>query len=85
MAEEFANEFVDSGSAGPTVRSGRPSIRLFLLGNINDVNQTIAELHLRQFSEVGLWSQPLRFTEIQQQFALNPGEVMRVYKRYLTQ
>jgi hypothetical protein len=59
-------------------------VKLFLLGDPEDVAQTIAELHTKQFGEVGLWSRPLQFPEIQQQFLLNPGEVMRVYKRYLT-
>jgi hypothetical protein len=84
MAEEFAEEFIEIPSSAEPINRRR-SVRLFLLGHIDDVNQMIAELHLKQFGEVGLWSQPLRFTEIQQQFALNPGEVMRVYKRYLTQ
>lgn len=41
-------------------------------------------INLKQFGEVGLWSRPLTFPEIQNQFLLNPREVMRVYKRYLT-
>jgi hypothetical protein len=81
MAEEFIE--IPGADSSPT-RSPRRSVRLLILGRIDDVNNTIAELHLKQFAEVGLWSPPLRFSEMQQ-FALNPGEVMRIYKRYLTQ
>jgi hypothetical protein len=83
----MAEEFIDPGSDDGVTQSGRPSrrsVRLLLLGKAEDVESTIAELHLKQFGEVGLWSRPLRFAETQQ-FALNPGEVMRIYKRYLTQ
>lgn len=71
-------------SDNPAVRSGRRSVRNFLLGFPEDVQDTIMELHVKQFSEVGLWSRPLTFSEIQTEFLLNPGEVMRVYKRYMT-
>lgn len=67
-----------------SLRSGRRSVRNFLLGFPEDVQDTIMELHVKQFSEVGLWSRPLTFSEIQTEFLLQPGEVMRVYKRYLT-
>lgn len=79
MAEEFIDPISDNS---PTKRERR-NVRLLLLGKAEDVDYTIAELHLKQFGEVGLWSRPLKFSEMQQ-FALNPGEVMRVYKRYLT-
>jgi hypothetical protein len=81
MADELINL---PGSGDRPVRTARPSVRLFLLGRAEDVEQTIAELHIKQFGEAGLWSKPLQFPEMQQQFSLNPGEVMRVYKRYLT-
>lgn len=82
----MAEDFIDYPDSSDTKRynPSRRSVRLLLMGRIDDVNNTIAELHLKQFGEVGLWSPPLRFSEMQQ-FALNPGEVMRVYKRYLTQ
>jgi hypothetical protein len=82
MAEEFI-EYPDANESATRPQPPRRSVRLLLLGKAEDVEYTIAELHLKQFGEVGLWSRPLRFAEMQQ-FALNPGEVMRVYKRYLT-
>jgi hypothetical protein len=84
MAEEFIEypepNYPDNGIPPRP----RRSVCLLMLGRLEDVNYTIAELHLKQFGEVGLWSPPLRFSQLQE-FALNPGEVMRVYKRYLTQ
>jgi hypothetical protein len=80
MAEEFIEY---PGSDHSATKRERRNVRLLLLGKAEDVESTIAELHLKQFGEIGLWSRPLRFAEMQQ-FTLNPGEVMRIYKRYLT-
>lgn len=46
------------------LRTSRRSVRLFLLGDPDDVEATIAELHTKQFGEVGLWSKPLSFPEL---------------------
>ena len=81
MADEFVS--VPGGANDRPVRTNRRNVRTFLLGLPEDVEGTILELHLKQFGEVGLWSKPLTFPEIQHEFLLNPGEVMRVYKRYL--
>jgi len=86
MSDEFV-QIPGSDVPDPTdrlLRTNRRNVRMFLLGDPDDVEATIAELHIKQFGEVGLWSKPLVFPETQQQFTLNPGEVMRVYKRYLT-
>jgi len=86
MSDEFV-QIPDSGVPDPTdrpTRTYRRNVRIFILGNPEDVEETIAELHTKQFGEVGLWSRPLQFPDTENQFALNPGEVMRVYKRYLT-
>jgi hypothetical protein len=86
----MTKKFVDSTSGnGPSQPDNPPkperrNVRILLVGKAEDVDYTIAELHLKQFGEIGLWSRPLRFSEMQE-FALNPGEVLRIYKRYLTQ
>jgi hypothetical protein len=86
----MSKKLINSGSGnGPTEpatppRPERPNVRILLLGKAEDVDYTIAELHLKQFGEISSWSRPLKFAEMQQ-FALNPGEVLRIYKRYLTQ
>jgi hypothetical protein len=86
MSEELINPGSNRGTTEPETppRPERPNVRILLLGKAEDVDYTIAELHLKQFGEISSWSRPLRFTEMQQ-FALNPGEVLRIYKRYLTQ
>lgn len=76
--------FGGTGSTEPFFRYGRRNVRLFTLGFSEDVNIIITDLHNRDFSEIGLWSRPLQFPDIQREFVLNPGEVMRVYKRYMT-
>jgi len=81
MADDFVNI---PGSDDRPLRANRRNVRNFLLGFPEDVEETILELHLKQYSEPGLWSKPLTFPEIQHEFLLNPGEVMRVYKRYMT-
>jgi len=86
MSDEFVN-IPGAGVSDPDdrpIRTHRRNVRIFILGNPEDVEETIAELHVRQFADAGLWSRSLQFPETQNQFALNPGEVMRVYKRYLT-
>jgi hypothetical protein len=86
MAEEFIDPGSNHGTSEPKhpPRPERPNVRILLLGKAEDVDYTIAELHLKQFGEISSWSRPLKFAEMQQ-FALNPGEVLRIYKRYLTQ
>ena len=73
-----------AGSTEPLLRYGRRNVRLFALGFSDDVDGVILDLHNRDFSEVGLWSRPLQLPVIQREFVLNPGEVMRVYKRYMS-
>lgn len=81
----MANELVYvPGSETRSVRAGRRSVRNFLLGFPEDVEETILELHVKQYADAGLWSRSLTFSEIQREFLLQPGEVMRVYKRYVT-
>jgi hypothetical protein len=86
MSKKLINPGSGHDTTEPTTppRPERPNVRILLLGKAEDVDYTIAELHLKQFGEISSWSRPLKFSEIQQ-FVLNPGEVMRIYKRYLTQ
>jgi hypothetical protein len=81
MADEL---IYTPGSDDRPRSSGRRSVRNFLLGYPEDVAETIAELHVKQFAEANLWSRSLTFPEIQREFLLQPGEVMRVYKRYVS-
>ena len=63
---------------------GRKAVRMLLLGEADPVQHVIQELHRCRFCDVGVWSRPLRIIDQPQQLLLNPGEVMRIYKHYLT-
>ncbi|GAB4373949.1 MAG: hypothetical protein Kow00121_17760 [Elainellaceae cyanobacterium] len=86
----MSDEFMDLPFSGRefVVRDrapGRKAVRILLLGEPESVQQVIQDLHLCRFCEVGVWSRPLKPTDHQQQLSLSPGEVMRIYKRYLSQ
>ncbi|GAB4237626.1 MAG: hypothetical protein Kow00121_64630 [Elainellaceae cyanobacterium] len=85
----MSDEFIDLSFSGSefVVRDrapGRKAVRILLLGEPESVQQVIQDLHLCRFCEVGVWSRPLKPIDQQQQLSLNPGEVMRIYKRYLS-
>ncbi|GAB4236813.1 MAG: hypothetical protein Kow00121_64020 [Elainellaceae cyanobacterium] len=85
----MSDEFYDLSFTGRAFvvgdrTSGRKAVRILLLGDPDSVQQVIQDLHLCRFCEVGVWSKPLKPTDQQQQLSLNPGEVIRIYKRYLT-
>ncbi|GAB4364976.1 MAG: hypothetical protein Kow00121_01120 [Elainellaceae cyanobacterium] len=86
MSEEFLDlSFTDREIVvGDRTSSGREAVRILLLGKPDYVQQVIQELHVCRFCEVGLWSKPLRISDHQHQLHPYPGEVMRIYKRYVT-
>ncbi|GAB4370255.1 MAG: hypothetical protein Kow00121_10810 [Elainellaceae cyanobacterium] len=85
MSEDFLDlSFVGSEFVVRDRAPGRKAVRILLMGDPDSVQQVIQDLHLCRFCEVNVWSKPLRLAEHQQQLILEPGEVMRIYKRYLT-
>lgn len=85
----MAEEFLDLSQMGTEKNqldrgSGRNAVRILLLGQANSVQQVIQELYLCRFCEVGVWSKPLRIADPSPALTLTPGEVMRIYKRYLS-
>lgn len=64
--------------------SGRESVKLLLIGKPEAVQQTINDLYTCRFCEPGVWSKPLTFPETREAIDRTPGEVLRIYKRYLT-
>ncbi|GAB4239346.1 MAG: hypothetical protein Kow00121_66050 [Elainellaceae cyanobacterium] len=85
MSDEFVDlSFVGSEFVVSDRTSGRKAVRILLLGDPDSVQQVIQELYICRFCEVNVWSKPLKLAEHQQQLSLNLGEVMRIYKRYLT-
>ncbi|GAB4227947.1 MAG: hypothetical protein Kow00121_56770 [Elainellaceae cyanobacterium] len=81
----MSEEFIDLSFIDREIKLGdrREAVRILLLGKPDAVQQVIQELHVYRFCEAGVWSKPLKLAEHQQQLILNPGEVMRIYKRYL--
>lgn len=84
----MAEEFLDLSQTGTeTIKldrgSGRDAVRILLLGQANSVQQVIQDLYLCRFCEVGVWSKPLTIAETPSALTLNPGEILRIYKRYL--
>ena len=58
----------------PNVPEGRIPIRILICGVEEGVDNVIHELHIKKFSEVGLWTPQLP--------SVNEGEVIRVLTRY---
>ncbi|GAB4227819.1 MAG: hypothetical protein Kow00121_56580 [Elainellaceae cyanobacterium] len=85
MSEEFLDlSFTDREVVVGDRASGREAVRILLLGKPEFVQQVIQELHICRFCEANHWSKPLRISDHQHRLILKPGEVMRIYKRYLT-
>jgi hypothetical protein len=73
---------VPTGNDRP-VRSSRRSVKLLLIGQPDDVEQTIAHLYHCGFCRVENWSRALPYAQIQEATVREPGEIMRIYKRYV--
>jgi hypothetical protein len=80
MSDEFMS--VPTGNDRP-VRSSRRSVKILMIGQPEDVEQTIAHLYHCGFCRVENWSRALPYAQIQQATVREPGEIMRIYKRYV--
>jgi hypothetical protein len=80
MSDEFMS--VPTGDDRP-VASSRRSVKMLLIGQPEDVEQTIAHLYHCGFCRVENWSRALPYAQIQQATGREPGEIMRIYKRYV--
>jgi hypothetical protein len=81
MSDEFMS--VPTGNDRPVV-SSRRSVKMLLIGQPEDVEQTIAHLYHCGFCRVENWSRALPYAQIQQATIREPGEIMRIYKRSMT-
>jgi hypothetical protein len=81
MSEDFMN--VPTGNDRP-VASSRRSVKILMIGQPEDVEQTIAHLYHCGFCRVENWSRALPYAQIQQATIREPGEIMRIYKRSMT-
>jgi hypothetical protein len=80
MADEFIN--VPTGDDRPA-RSTRRSVKILMIGQPEDVEQMIAHLYHCGFCRVENWSRALPYAQIQAATVREPGEIMRIYKRYI--
>ncbi|WAL58475.1 hypothetical protein [Thermocoleostomius sinensis] len=81
MTDEFMS--VSTGDNRP-VASSRRSVKMLLIGPPEEVEHTIAHLHHCGFCRVEHWSRALPYAQIQQATVRAPGEIMRIYKRYVS-
>jgi hypothetical protein len=85
MAEDFLRgSFTGTTLVLPDRSVGREAVKMLLLGKPEGVQQTIYDLYTCRFCEPGVWSKPLVLTDLREVVDRTPGEVLRIYKRYLT-
>ncbi|WAL59578.1 hypothetical protein [Thermocoleostomius sinensis] len=80
MADEFMTPPTDCDRP---VASSRRSVKMLLIGPPEEVEHTIAHLYHCGFCRVEHWSRALPYAQIQQATIREPGEIMRIYKRYV--
>jgi hypothetical protein len=68
------------GTIAPLSKKRR-SVKILMIGQPEDVEQTIAHLYHCGFCRVGNWSRALPYPPIQQATVREPGKIMRIYKR----
>jgi hypothetical protein len=76
----------DSGESNFVLPSARrrESVKLILIGKPEPVTIVIASLQVKGFTDAGNWSRPLQPPETTETLARSVGEVMRVYKHYVS-
>lgn len=89
MAEEFLSGSFDGTEFGMGDRPsyhpvGREAVKFLLIGKPEAVQHIIHDLYTCRFCDPGVWSKPLTFPESREAIDRMPGEVLRIYKRYLT-
>jgi hypothetical protein len=77
-------DFIDipSGDAR-SVRSKRRAVKILMIGQPEDIEAEIAHLYHCGYGRVENWSRALPYAQIQQATVREPGEIMRIYKRYV--
>ncbi|WP_416669899.1 hypothetical protein [Egbenema bharatensis] len=81
----MANKFIGQPPSGDRpVSAARRFVKILIIGQPEDVENTIARLYHCSFCRVEDWSRPLPYVQIQEATAREPGEIMRIYKRSMT-
>ncbi|WAL58358.1 hypothetical protein [Thermocoleostomius sinensis] len=77
-------DFIDIPSEDTrSIRTKRRAVKILMIGQPEDVEHTIAHLYHCGFCRVENWSRALPYAQIQQATVREPGEIMRIYKRYV--
>jgi hypothetical protein len=61
----------------------RRAVKILMIGQPDDVAAEIAYLYHCGYGRVENWSRALPYAQIQQATVREPGEIMRIYKRYV--
>jgi hypothetical protein len=61
----------------------RRAVKILMIGQPEDVEAEIAHLHHCGYCRVENWSRALPYAQIQEATVREPGEIMRIYKRYV--
>jgi hypothetical protein len=61
----------------------RRAVKILMIGQPDDVEAEIAHLYHCGYCRVENWSRALPYTQIQEATVRQPGEIMRIYKRYV--
>jgi hypothetical protein len=61
----------------------RRAVKILMIGQPDDVEAEIAHLYHCGYCRVENWSRALPYAQIQEATVRQPGEIMRIYKRYV--
>jgi hypothetical protein len=79
-------DFIDIPPADPHPRDARHkrrAVKILMIGQPEDIEAEIAHLYHCGYCRVENWSRALPYAQIQQATIREPGEIMRIYKRYV--
>jgi hypothetical protein len=79
-------DFVDIPTQGDRpieTKRKRRAVKILMIGQPEDVEAEIAHLYHCGYCRVENWSRALPYSQIQQATVREPGEIMRIYKRYV--
>jgi hypothetical protein len=78
-------DFVDipTGDRPIETKRKRRAVKILMIGQPEDVEAEIAHLYHCGYCRVENWSRALPYAQIQQATVREPGEIMRIYKRYV--
>ena len=78
-------DFIDVPSASDdrSIKRKRRAVKILMIGQPDDIEAEIAHLYHCGYCRVENWSRALPYAQIQEATVREPGEIMRIYKRYV--